>query len=51
LPSGREIRRIQHQKAKAILKLIENAEKGDAKALEQAKAKREEICRVESWET
>lgn len=46
----RNLRKIQIRKAKAILELIERAQKGDAKALEDAKVELEEICRVESWE-
>ncbi len=44
------LRKIQTRKAKDILELAEKAQKGDAKALEQAKAKLEAIYRVESWE-
>jgi hypothetical protein len=46
----RNLRQTQIQKAKTILELIERAQKGDMQALEEARAKLEEICRVESWE-
>lgn len=46
----RNLRKIQCRKAKTILLLIEKAQKGDTKALEEAKAKLEAICRVEPWE-
>jgi hypothetical protein len=46
----RNLRKIQIRKAKAILELVEKAQKGDSQALEEVKSKLEEICRVESWE-